>query len=389
MVQVFESKDGPTVQAVKVRVKSLPSNEQDTQITDEEGLARFRLQNDSILALGLEYTDASRCTGARLPAFAAPELPAVTPVYLDTIPTRVKGVCGDSGSSDVSRIMSGVERPMIIAIGKNMDGGDDHAPAVRPEPGRDPLGGAGVVRPAPAPPRAGDDEASWRRLHLPWGVPSAPLVVTRRAYVVGFDPSLKLARWVAYKIANTAPRSRRRDTWVMDPSIAAASQATPDVYRDNPYDRGTFVRRIDLGADDEAAAFFMSVVAPQADRMNQGVWVRIEDLASRAATKADVWIITGPAFLPAPGKTDVVYPVLEGGVSVPTHWFRVAVRRTPQGALDAIAFLVPNTFTVQDDAAAYLTSIDEIERVTGLTLLVGLPDADRIRLKSQRSPNLW
>ncbi len=354
VVQVFEKKDGAAVPDVKVRVKSLPSEEQATQLTDAEGLARFRLRDRSVLALGLEYTNAGRCTGAKLPAFSAPKLPAVTPVYLDTIPPRLKGACGPSGSSDVSATSV---RTQAVAV------------SVR----------SGTT--------IGDQ--GFLRYHLPWGVPAAPLTVSRRPYVVGFDPTLKLARWVGYRVHVTESRRRQRDQYLPDPLIPTDVQAPSATYATNPYDRGNFVRRLDVIEEDEPTVFYLSVIAPQADRMNQGVWVKIEDFATRESRRSPVWVLTGPAFLPAPGSRDVVYPILAGDVPVPTHWFRVTIRKPPDGPIEALSFLVPNTFTVENRPEPYLASVEEIERVTGLQLLSDLPEADRARIKTKPAAQLW
>jgi hypothetical protein len=295
VVQVFDEENGATVPDVKVRLKSLVTEESDTRTTDAEGLTRFSMRNGSILALGLEYQQNGRCVGARLPAFAAPKLPAVTPVYLDSIPARLRGDCGETGASNVAAtaVRSGV-------------------------PGASLTGGRIV----------GDQ--SFLRYHLPWGTPAAPLTVSRAGYVVGFDPGIKLARWVGYKVNFHGPRRRQPDRYTPDPLIPEEAQVPSSAYARNPYDRGNLIRRLDLAEPDEPSAFYLSVVAPQADRMNQGVWVRIEDLATRASADADVWVLAGTAFLPAPGSNEVVTPKLDDNVPVPTHWFRIALIVDPR-----------------------------------------------------------
>jgi endonuclease G len=354
VVQVFEEQNGPAVPNVKVRVKSLVTEELDTQTSDAEGLTRFRLRNGSILALGLEYPRNGRCIGAKLPAFAAPKLPAVTPVYLDAIPVRLQGACGEAGSSNIETVAvrAGVPNP-AISIGKT----------------------------------TGDQ--SFLRYHLPWGVPAAPVVISRRGYAVGFDPAIKLARWVGYRVNYAGPRRRRPARYSPDLLIPEGAQLASSAYADNPYDRGNLVRRLDVGEEDEDSAFYLSVIAPQADRMNQRVWVRIEDLATLASTRSDVWVLGGTAFLPASGATEVVTPRLGGNVPVPTHWFRVTLRKRQNGSIETLSFLVPNDFTASSQPEPYLTSIEEIERVTGLRLLDELPEADRLRLKSERASSLW
>jgi DNA/RNA endonuclease G (NUC1) len=274
-------------------------------------------------------------------------------VYLDSIPARLRGDCGETGASNVAAtaVRSGV-------------------------PGASLTGGRIV----------GDQ--SFLRYHLPWGTPAAPLTVSRAGYVVGFDPGIKLARWVGYKVNFHGPRRRQPDRYTPDPLIPEEAQVPSSAYARNPYDRGNLIRRLDLAEPDEPSAFYLSVVAPQADRMNQGVWVRIEDLATRASADADVWVLAGTAFLPAPGSNEVVTPKLDGNVPVPTHWFRIALRKRRNGPLEALSFLVPNDFTVGTDAESYLTSIQEIEGRTALRLLSDLPESDQ-HIKAARPALIW
>ncbi len=354
VVQVFEEQNGAAVPNVKVRLKSLVTEELAVQTTDSEGLTRFQLRNGSILALGLEYPWEGRCIGARLPAFAAPKLPAVTPVYLDSIPPRLKGTCGDTGASNV--------RSVSVRYGVP-------SPAAR----------SGVVT----------GQSTFLREHLPWGTPAAPTIISRHGYVVGFDSGIKLARWVGYKVASQGSRRRLMIPYLPDPQIPPESQLASSAYVNNPYDRGNLIRRLDVAAEDEREAFYLSVVAPQADRMNRGVWVKIEEAATRAAASGDVWVLAGTAFVPAPGSSEVVTPRLSGNVPVPTHWFRIAVRRNREGSLEALSFLVPNDFTVVDRPEQYLTSITNIERVTGLRLLADLPEPDRARLTARPATSMW
>ena len=276
---------------------------------------------------------------------------------LDIIPAKLWGACGADGAGSVAR---------TVAERRTATGG-----------------------PLPVTPRAPVGDAAFVDEHLPWGVPSAPLVVSRRPYVVGFDPEKRVPLWVGYKLRAQAPRPRRLDRWLPDPLVPAPSQATGQAYLDNPYDKGTLVRRADVSEADEPTAFYFSVCAPQADRMNRSVWVRIEDVATEQARHgAEVWVMGGTAFLPQPSG-EVIYPVLSGTVAVPTHWFRITVRRGADGALDVLAFLVPNTFVVENDPTPYLASVAEIEQATGLRFFTKLPTDEQRRLRSLRPRAVW
>ena len=70
-----------------------------------------------------------------------------------------------------------------------------------------------------------------------------------------------MARWVGYKVDHTTTRPRRQISYAPDPLIPVEAQAPSASYASNPYDRGNFVRRLDVSQEDEPAAFFLSVIA--------------------------------------------------------------------------------------------------------------------------------
>ncbi len=74
---------------------------------------------------------------------------------------------------------------------------------------------------------------------------------------------------------------------------------------------------------------------------------------------------------------------------MPTHYYRIAVafRPGPQ-ELEALAFLVPNRPT-EERLESFLTSIDEIERLSGIDFLGELDDGVEEVLESARAPRIW
>ncbi len=143
------------------------------------------------------------------------------------------------------------------------------------------------------------------------------------------------------------------------------------------------MRRIDVEAAHERSVFYLSVTVPQLDVVNQGVWIVLEDEASLAARAGDVWVIAGPVFAPALGGGASIV-VWGAGLAVPTHFYRIHVRaKSPGGALEARAWLVPNTQEAGRQATpeSFATTVALIERVTGLRFFTeGLTAEARARL---------
>lgn len=96
---------------------------------------------------------------------------------------------------------------------------------------------------------------------------------------------------------------------------------------------------------------------------------RLEGHSGKLAEEGDqLFVIAGPAFLPQ-AEGIVEFPVI-GEVAVPTHFFRNLVRRGE--VIEAWAFLIPNQGPFSEDFRVYLTSIENLEEITGLDFLPNL-----------------
>jgi endonuclease G len=90
--------------------------------------------------------------------------------------------------------------------------------------------------------------------------------------------------------------------------------------------------------------------------------------------------LAGPVFAAQPER-------LKRRVAVPAAFFMIILDER-EGRVRAEAFLLPQD-SAGDDLGAYLTSIDEIERRTGLDFLSALPDAAEAALESRRADRVW
>ena len=57
--------------------------------------------------------------------------------------------------------------------------------------------------------------------------------------------------------------------------------------------------------------------------------------------------------------------------------------------LDAIAFILPNKGNASQTLAAFITSIDEVERLSGLDFMPDLEDTIELQLEAQKHANIW
>ncbi|YCK80993.1 DNA/RNA non-specific endonuclease [Arthrobacter sp. D3-18] len=165
------------------------------------------------------------------------------------------------------------------------------------------------------------------RLELP--SPSATTTLLDYTHFsVRFRASRKLAAIVGVNIngKELIPLARE-GSWHLDDRIPREQQAGPDLYKNNAFDRGHLVRRLDPVWGDAATAkkanqdtFSYTNAAPQIDDFNQGkeLWVGLEDhvLGHADAHEAKLSVFTGPVFL----HDDPVYR----GVQIPRKFWKIA-----------------------------------------------------------------
>ncbi|UVJ40392.1 DNA/RNA non-specific endonuclease [Arthrobacter sp. CJ23] len=219
-------------------------------------------------------------------------------------------------------------------------------------------------------------------------------------FSVRFRPDRKLAAIVGVNINGSELDALAREgTWHFDSRIPKEQQAGPEVYKNNAFDRGHLVRRLDPVWGDAATAkkanqdtFAFTNAAPQIDDFNQGkqLWVGLEDhvLGHADTFDARLSVFTGPVFR----DDDPPYR----GVHVPRKFWKIAAW-TNDAVLGAVGFVVDQTPLMDkvelEEATRERLLTDEppplgpfrtfqvpIEDIAGLT---GLPldtlaDADRL-----------
>ena len=149
--------------------------------------------------------------------------------------------------------------------------------------------------------------------------------------------------------------------------------------------------------------------SPQAEELNQGPWLHLENYSAAASNKyRSVWVVAGPIFDPTTPHLKIGDPG-EVPVEVPDAFFKVIIHESPS-AVDILAFIFdqPNELvsgtprptrswtkcSTADgtpgwdyDHRAQLVSIADIENRTGLRFF---PDrSDRPALIAARATQLW
>jgi endonuclease G, mitochondrial len=230
--------------------------------------------------------------------------------------------------------------------------------------------------------------------HLPWGTPepagATTSLLAHRDYVVRYSNTLRVPMWTAHRLdakgLNTTPD--RVNCFRQDPRVDSPKAALPGDYDEPDFDQGHLVPSEDLSRNvsQNVNSFVMSNMAPQYGEFNRVIWKRLETQTREWATfYGTVYVISGSVFdWSGNGKPDA-----EGAakrmkarngtkrVAIPSHFYKIVVRKCPKDKLASIAFMLPNEQKSHTGDAGqkyleeHITSIAKIEAASGLELFRG------------------
>lgn len=222
--------------------------------------------------------------------------------------------------------------------------------------------------------------------HVALGIPmdancEAFKLLENQGYVVGYSQETGTPLWVSYYLFETNDPAPSRPDVDFAIDLRTGIQVTHDDYTNTGYDRGHMAPSAGIGKCYGEVAqletYFTSNICPQAPGLNQRCWERFEHkvLNDYAQRLGEVWVFTGPIF-EGPCRE------LEADVRVPTAFYKIVVAAM-NGEWDCIAIVMDNVRTDSSPIAKFVTSVDQIERRTGLDFLSGLPDRTEAALEAR------
>jgi endonuclease G, mitochondrial len=222
------------------------------------------------------------------------------------------------------------------------------------------------------------------------GLPAGPAVqvLTNPGFVVGYSDARRQPLWVGYRAESLKGRriGKRPERFEADPRVAGA--VNEGDYRGSGYTRGHLAPNYLIGRlygrAAQHATFLMSNISPQRERLNGLVWQRLEEAEADvvAPGAVELWVLTGPVFAAQP-------PVLKrSGIPVPEAFYRIWLDLR-DGQPHALAFVVPQQVCGTEPLSRYLTSVDDIERRTGLDFFHELADAGEAALEREHPLPGW
>jgi endonuclease G len=127
----------------------------------------------------------------------------------------------------------------------------------------------------------------------------------------------------------------------------------------------------------------MSNIVPQKHALNAGPWKELElrEALNYTGRFEEVWIIAGPLFHGEKHE-------MKSGVPIPNAFYKIQVDEH-EGRLRLQAFIMAQDTAENASLAIMLTTVDEIERLSGLDFFPELPDDVEEKLESATASRPW
>lgn len=211
------------------------------------------------------------------------------------------------------------------------------------------------------------------------------------------NPSFVMEHLTAKSMQTSEKANRKDKRFYEDPTLPPYLRSRLHHYRNSGYDRGHLAPAADYRIENELEdTFCLTNVSPQCAKLNRGMWLRLEDfvrdVVKSTGDDENVWVVTGPLWLPnsvktaASGVDEFGYTFAGIGkapslVSVPTHFFKVVVvvknNKSNESSHSTqlrkfAAFVLPNNESILEDEEEQACLMNYIVRITDLEAVSGL-----------------
>lgn len=214
-------------------------------------------------------------------------------------------------------------------------------------------------------------------------------ILRNQAFMLEYSETLKNPLWVTYKVTQANYKSGKRPS-SFSSDWRSYQQVKHDDYTGSGYDRGhmapNYVIASRYGVSAQKETFLMTNITPQKPKLNQKSWQRLEEVIANDFSEwhGDFWVTTGPIFDAKP-KT-----LKNSSVTIPKAFYKILIKPgTPQTPATALAFIFPQNAKANASLMDFVTTINEVERLTGIDFYSQLDDEFEEKLESSQTPEAW
>ena len=210
-------------------------------------------------------------------------------------------------------------------------------------------------------------------------------VVHHQFYSLSYNEKYEQAEWVAYELTQKqlSSISIKRPYFEKDPMVKTQSAHYKN-FKNSGYNKGHLCpagdRKFSVEAFNET--FFTSNISPQTYEFNGGVWNRLEEKVRYWTQKYQkLYIVTGGILTPH------LKTIGSEKVAVPQYFYKIILDyNAPE--IKAIAFLMTHEKS-EKGLYQFVTSIDEIETLTGIDFFPEMPDKLENEIEQSSSYKNW
>ncbi|SFV62859.1 DNA/RNA non-specific endonuclease [hydrothermal vent metagenome] len=210
-------------------------------------------------------------------------------------------------------------------------------------------------------------------------------------FMIGYSDYRGNPLWVTYALTpvpKDAKRLKRPSSFYKD--WRNITQIEHSDYTHSGYDRGHMAPNYAIsrlyGKSAQLETFDMTNITPQKPNLNRKLWQRLEKAEVSEFTKYfdKVWVFTGPIF-------DEKKETLKNSkyVEIPDAFFKIYIGVSKNKEAKTLAFIMPQNVKGNESFMQFVTSIDEIEKQTGLDFLPNLEDTLETKLEKSKESEAW
>lgn len=169
---------------------------------------------------------------------------------------------------------------------------------------------------------------------------------------------------------------KRSNSFKEDAELPDYARSTLADYSNSGYDRGHLApsAAMDFSQQSMQQSFLMSNMSPQLPGFNRVGWRLLEEHVRDLANEYnELYVVTGPIYQ---GGENAI----GNGVVIPSAFFKVIL---DPAFNDAIAFVVPHRDVSGSELANFITTIDEVERLTQLDFFSAVDDSTEASMEAQ------
>jgi endonuclease G len=210
-------------------------------------------------------------------------------------------------------------------------------------------------------------------------------IVHHHTYSLSYNEQHEQAEWTAHvlRTRDITNSDYKRPYFEIDNKVTTGAAHWRN-YKKSGYDKGHLVpagdRKSTKAAYDET--FLTSNISPQLHDFNAGIWNALEQKTRYYAQRYhEVYVVTGPIL------KDDLKSIGTEQVSVPEHYYKILYRYDAAGG-KMLAFLIPHEKS-NKSIYEFITSVDEIEKLTGTDFFAQLPDGMEEQLEAGKSFKGW